>query len=261
MTERHPEASGRADQVVARSPCFAGGVNSKTVDERSQRRNAEGENRLPPACAVVVAVVVYALLPSTVLYTDRFIIPAAEVLLLIALLVTNPRRLTRQTRWSRWASVALAALVIVTNIGSLVLLVTQITAQGASGSQLLVAAMQIWLTNVIGFALLYWELDRGGPVQRHSAERRDLPEADWRFSQDENDDAVIEVSRTSSAGSGWISIFIDYLYLSLTNSSAFSPTDTMPLTSRAKMLMGIQATAALLTTLVVVAFAVGSIGQ
>ena len=120
--------------------------------------------------------------------------------------------------------------------------------------------MQIWLTNVIGFALLYWELDRGGPVVRREAERDDLPDADWRFSQDENDDAVAEVSRTSSTTSGWIPIFVDYLYLSLTNSSAFSPTDTMPLSSRAKSLMGIQATAALLTTLVVVAFAVGSLG-
>jgi hypothetical protein len=236
-------------------------VSSKSVNERSQRREAAGENRLPPACAVLVAVIVYALLPSSLLYTDRLIIPAVEVLLLIALLVTNPRRMTRQTRWSRLASVALATIVILTNMGSLVRLVSQLSAQSAGGSHLLVAAMQVWLTNVIGFALLFWELDRGGPVARHSAERGDLPDADWRFSQDENDDAVIEVSRTSSAGSGWIPIFVDYLYLSLTNSSAFSPTDTMPLTSRAKMLMGIEATAALLTTLVVVAFAVGSIGS
>jgi hypothetical protein len=87
-----------------------------------------------------------------------------------------------------------------------------------------------------------------------------MPSADWRFSQDENDGAVIEVSRTSSQSGGWIPNYVDYLYVSLTNSSAFSPTDTMPLSSRAKILMGIQATAALLVTLVVVAFAVGSLG-
>jgi hypothetical protein len=234
-------------------------VSSKSVHDRSDRRAAAGENRLPPACAVVVAVVVYALLPSAVLITNRLLIPAVEVLLLIALLVTNPKRMTRQTRWSRWVSIALAILLILTNLVALGLLVSQIT-DGESGGDLLVAAMQIWLTNVIGFALLYWELDRGGPVVRREAERDDLPDADWRFSQDENDDAVIEVSRTSSESGGWIPNFVDYLYVSLTNSSAFSPTDTMPLTSRAKILMGIQATAALLVTLVVVSFAVGSLG-
>jgi len=86
-----------------------------------------------------------------------------------------------------------------------------------------------------------------------------MPPADWRFSQDENDDAVVEVAATASTRSGWIPTYIDYLYLSLTNSSAFSPTDTMPLTSRAKALMGIEATAALLTSLLVVARAVGAL--
>jgi len=84
--------------------------------------------------------------------------------------------------------------------------------------------------------------------------------ADWRFPQDENQDAVSEVSRSSSQLSGWVPVFIDFLYVSVTNSSAFSPTDTMPLTSRAKVLMATQATAALLVSLLVVARAVGSLG-
>ena len=120
--------------------------------------------------------------------------------------------------------------------------------------------MQIWVTNVIGFALLFWELDRGGPVARRRVRRDQMADADWRFSQDENDDTVHEVSRTSSRSSGWVPVFVDYLYVSVTNSSAFSPTDTMPLTSRAKVLMAIEATAALVTSLLVVARAVGSLG-
>ena len=223
-------------------------------------RTAGGENRLPPALAVGVAIVVYALLPSSVLLTNRLIIPAVEALLLVALVATNPRRMTRETRWSRWVSTTLAAIVILTNLTALVMLVGELTGASPEGSELLVAAMQIWLTNVIGFALLYWELDRGGPVARRIEKRAEMPDADWRFSQDENDDTVLEVSRTSSKVSGWVPIFVDYLYLSLTNSSAFSPTDTMPLSSRAKVLMGVQATAALLTSLVLVAFAVGSLG-
>jgi hypothetical protein len=148
----------------------------------------------------------------------------------------------------------------VTNLVSLGLLVTELSHHPPSGGNLLIAAMQIWVTNVIGFALLYWELDRGGPVARRRVRRDEMAAADWRFSQDENDDAVQEVSRTASKSSGWVPIFVDYLYLSVTNSSAFSPTDTMPLTSRAKVLMAVQATAALATSLLVVARAVGSLG-
>ena len=206
-----------------------------------------------------VAIVVYALLPSSVLLTNRLVIPAVELLLLIALIATNPRRMTRETRWSRWLSIALSSIVIVANLASLGMLISELSS--TQGSRLLVAAMQTWLTNVIGFALLYWELDRGGPVARRSRDREEIPAADWRFSQDENDGAVVEVKRTSSKSADWIPVFVDYAYVSLTNSSAFSPTDTMPLSSRAKILMGVQATAALLMSLVLVAFAVGSLGS
>ena len=228
--------------------------------ELARRRVANGENRFPPAGAVVVALVVYALLPEATLFTGRLVIPAVEALLLAVLMVTNPRRITRETRLSRLASIGLAGLVIVTNLVSLGLLIAALSDAGTSGGNLLLAAMQVWVTNVIGFALLFWEIDRGGPVARHRLRRDELPDADWRFSQDENDDAVVEVSRTSSETSGWVPTFVDYLYLSVTNSSAFSPTDTMPLTSRAKVLMAIEATAALLTSLLVVARAVGALG-
>jgi len=209
---------------------------------------------------VVVALVVYALMPPSLLFTSRLVIPVIEVLLLVALVLTNPRRMTRETRWSRQLSAVLAGVVIVTNLVSLGLLISALSTTKQSGENLLLGAMQVWVTNVIGFALLYWELDRGGPVARRRKRREDIPAADWRFSQDENDDAVSEVSRGSSKTSGWIPIFVDYLYVSVTNSSAFSPTDTMPLTSRAKVLMAVQATTALLTSLLVVARAVSALG-
>lgn len=233
---------------------------SNDEGELSDRRVAKGENRIPPAVAVMVAVVVYAFLPNSVLFTARFVIPGLELVLLAALVATNPRRMTRQSRWSRWLSAGLALVVILANMVSLGLLVSSLNQKAGSGSHLLVAGMQVWLTNVIGFALLYWELDRGGPVARRQLSRRQLPAADWRFSQDENGDNVTEVKKTASEVSGWIPVFVDYLYLSVTNSSAFSPTDTMPLTTRAKTLMAIQASAALLTSLLVVARAVGTLG-
>ena len=209
---------------------------------------------------MLVALVVYTLLPTSLQFLGRFVIPGVEVLLLVALVVTNPRRMTRQTRWSRAASIGLAVLVIGSNLVSLGLLISQLSSKAPSGENLLMGAMQIWVTNVIGFALLYWELDRGGPVARREWPREDMLAADWRFSHDENKDTVSEVRRSSSELSGWVPVFIDFLYLSVTNSSAFSPTDTMPLSSRAKVLMATQATAALLVSLLVVARAVGSIG-
>jgi len=210
---------------------------------------------------VVVAALAYAVLPDSLLVGPRFAIPAVELALLLSLVVTNPRRLVRQTRWSRTASIAMACLVIATNLVALGMLVRTLGSATKDGGPLLVAGMQVWLTNVIGFGLLFWEVDRGGPVARHTAARDRLAPADWRFSQDENHDAVTEVAATSSVQADWRPVFIDYLYLSLTNSSAFSPTDTMPLTGRAKALMGIEATAALMTSLLVVARAVGALGQ
>ncbi len=229
-------------------------------EELAHRRVAEGENRIPPAVAVLAAAALYALLPESLLLAPRFIIPAVEVVLLIALVATNPRRMVRETRWSRVVSAVLSAVVVLANLVVLGTLVSKLSSSHAGGTSLLIAAMQVWLTNVIGFGLLFWELDRGGPVARRRLRRDRLPPADWRFSQDENDDAVVEVAASASAKSGWIPTFVDYLYLSLTNSSAFSPTDTMPLTSRAKLLMGVEATAALLTTLLVIARAVGALG-
>jgi hypothetical protein len=229
-------------------------------EELTHRRVATGENRWPPALAVVVAIAVHASLPQSLLFSPRIAIPIVEAALLAALIITNPRRMVRETRWSRWASVALTGIVVLTNLVALGLLVDAVTRPDTAGGSLLIAAMQVWLTNVVGFALLYWELDRGGPVSRREVRRDRLPPADWRFSQDEDDDAVTEVAAGSSLQAGWIPTFVDYLYVSLTNSSAFSPTDTMPLTSRAKCLMAIEATAALLTSLLIVARAIGSFG-
>ena len=225
-----------------------------------RRRTHQGEHRLPPAAAVLVAGVVYATMPSSLTLGPRYIIPVVEAALLVALVATNPVRLLRQTRWSRWLSLGLAGMVVLTNLVSLGLLVTAVADPKTAASSLLVAAMQVWLTNVIGFALLFWELDRGGPVARRELPRDKLPLADLRFSHDEDHGTVNEVRRGSSEDAGWVPVFVDYLYVSLTNSSAFSPTDTMPLTSRLKLLMGIEATAALLTSLIVVARAVGSFG-
>ncbi|MEO6605536.1 MAG: hypothetical protein ABIN55_07975 [Aeromicrobium sp.] len=233
---------------------------TKAEDELAGRRNAKGEHRLPPAIAVITAGAAYALLPKSLLIGPRYVIPAIELALLVALIATNPTRMTRETRWSRIASIVLSSLVIVSNLVALGMLVEAMTHKGTPAGPLLIAAGQVWITGVIGFGLLYWELDRGGPVARRVKTHKDMQHADWRFTQDENHDTIDEVAATSSKTSGWIPTFPDYLYLSLTNSSAFSPTDTMPLSTRAKSLMGVEATTALMISLLVIARAVGSLG-
>ena len=120
--------------------------------------------------------------------------------------------------------------------------------------------MQVWLTNVIGFGLLFWELDRGGPVRAPGSAPRQAAGGRLAVLAGRGRRHGHRGGRDVERESGWIPIFLDYLYLSVTNSSAFSPTDTMPLTNRAKILMAIEATAALLTSLLIIARAVGSLG-
>lgn len=217
-----------------------------------------GEVRLPASGATVLAIVLYAALPDRLIVGPRLVVPVLEAALLLALVLVNPWRVSRTTRWSRVVSLGLTALIAAGNLAALGLLVHALVGgRQQSGTELLTAALQVWVTNVLVFALAFWELDRGGPVSRQRCPRPQLPDADFRFTQDEDHDTVDEVARGASVH-GWVPTFVDYLYLSLTNSSAFSPTDTMPLTARAKILMGTEATAALLTSLLVVA---GGVGQ
>jgi hypothetical protein len=217
-----------------------------------------GEPRLPAAVAVVAAIVLYAALPSRLLIGPRYVVPGLEMILFIPLLLANARRMNRENRHLRRLSIALLLLIAVSNLLALGLLIRALViGQATAGGQLLGAAGQVWLTSVLVFALAFWELDRGGPISRVRVERPRLPTADFRFPQDEDHDAVSEVARRSSGKSGWAPGFLDYFYVSVTNSSAFSPTDTMPLSGRAKLLMAVESVSALALSLLVVSFGVG----
>ena len=220
-----------------------------------------GEPRLPAAVAVLVAIALYALLPSPLLIGPRFVVPVLELLLFIPLVSANPRRMTRQNKGLRRLSIGLVLLIAASNAVSLGLLIHRLVSGASDGAILLLAAGQVWLTNVLMFALAYWELDRGGPISRTQVSRPRLPAADFRFPQDEDHDAIVEVAKRSSARSNWAPGFIDYFYVSVTNSSAFSPTDTMPLSPRAKLLMAIESVSALVMSVLVIAYAVGQLGS
>jgi hypothetical protein len=130
------------------------------------------------------------------------------------------------------------ALLLLAVLGSL------IRGDEKSGAQLLLKALTVWGTNVITFGLWFWEFDRGGPVLRL---RGDPPPPDFQFPQMEN---------PQLAEPGWRPHVVDYLYISSTNSIAFSPTDAMPLTRRAKLMMLAESTLSSVTVLLVVARAI-----
>ncbi|WP_448004518.1 hypothetical protein [Agromyces bauzanensis] len=204
-------------------------------------RTAPPEHRWPVATALLAALAIYALLPNELLGVQRFVVVGVGLALLVPLVAVNPRRMTRQTAWTRAVSVGLALGLVAANQVTLVLLVLQLVGGGRDAPALLLAALQVWVANVIGFTMLYWELDRGGPVLRTTAARDALPPADFRFPQDEDEDAVAEVAARSSATQDWTPRFWDYFYSSLSNTMAFSATDAMPLSHRFKLLMALQA--------------------
>ncbi|HEY4224644.1 MAG TPA: DUF1345 domain-containing protein [Pseudolysinimonas sp.] len=186
------------------------------------------EHRWPAVAAVVVAVVIYTFLPPSFIGVPRWILPTIATLMTIPLIVLNPHHFTQETRWSRWLSIALTAVLVVFNQVEVIGILKELLGGTAHGQTVLLNAAQVWATDIIAFGLAYWELDGRGPVSRRLPGD---PEArDFRFPQEDTGRPV-----------AWRPAFFDYLYFSLSNMMAFSPTDVMPFTTRAKALMGLQA--------------------
>ena len=204
------------------------------------------ESRLPPSLAVVAALFLYITLPPHLTLGPPWLMPMLVVALLIPLVIIGPLRTGRPSLLWRSIGVSVIALVNAANIASLALLVRTLLTAGnkETGVQLLVSGAAIWLTNILVFGLWFWEIDRGGPQARLNASQR---HADFLFPQ---------MLSPQSAPIGWRPKFADYLYLGFTNATAFSPTDTMPLTPGAKALMTIEAVISLLTIALVAARAV-----
>lgn len=206
-----------------------------------------GETRWLACGAVVVALLLQWRLPEKLSLGPAWLLPVLEGVMLAILMIGNPAKLHAVTRDMRPVALSMVALMSGTNAVSLFLLIHNLlkgSTETKNGRPLIYSAVSIWFTAVIAFALWFWEIDRGGPVKRCQIER-DAP--DFLFTQ---------MSSPAVTKTQWAPTFIDYLYLSLTNSTAFSPTDVLPLTSRAKILMGLQSVASLATIAVVGARAV-----
>jgi uncharacterized membrane protein len=210
------------------------------------RRATEGEHRLPVAAAVVLAIALQLVLPRHLAVHPTWLLPSLEGLLLLGLVAANPKRITRASMSLRVASVSLIALISVANGWSSAELIKGLVngTEGDSASLLLARGASVYVTNILVFALWYWEWDSGGAVARARGAR---PYPDFLFPQ---------MAQSELSPPGWTPTFLDYLYVSFTNAAAFSPTDTMPLSRWAKMLMLVQSAVALLTVAFVIARAV-----
>jgi hypothetical protein len=204
--------------------------------------------RWPASLAVVAVLILQLIVPTEIIAFPRWVMPALGAALLLPLVWTNPFHLRRDEPWLRWFELVLLAVLVLVNALYLAGLIFYLSSGSTNDGKVLVkAALLIWVTNVVAFAVWYWEVDRGGPFARAPEHERDAERADLLFPQ---------MTVDLPGWERWLPGFTDYLFVSFTAATAFSPTDTMPLTARVKTLMGVQSAISLLTIAVVAARAV-----
>jgi uncharacterized membrane protein len=211
---------------------------------RAYLRFDRRESRLPAAIAILVVAGLYLIMPAQLSLGPAVIFPIVAVLGVLPLTIADA--LGHEHPWQRALALTLLGFTAASNGASIALLVRELIfhTTGMSGRQLLVGALLVWAANVIVFALWYWELDRGGPAARAMATKEHL---DFLFPQ---------MVSPEVATPEWEPQFPDYFYLSFTNATAFSPTDTLPLTRWTKMLMLLQSAVSLSTVALVIARAI-----
>ena len=202
------------------------------------------------AVAVLVTIVLQCITPKEGRLVRWWAIPVLELLALGAVIVRDPGRIDRRTRAARRATLVLLVVMTIATLGGLALLMLQIldaNYEVADASAILGRGAALWVTNVLVFSLWYWELDRGGAAER-AAGSGIAPS--FGFPEEAMPELVPE---------GWIPRYPDYLYLSFTGATAFSPTDTLPIRTWAKMALMAESTISLLVALFVIARAINEL--
>lgn len=209
------------------------------------QRVTEGEARWEVGLATLVAIGLQLSLPERLTLFRSWVVPAIEVVLFLFLVTANPR-IRSHTKGFRSIALVLIGLMTFGNVWSVQHLISGLIggSEGKDANGLLAHGAAIWLTNVVVFAIWYWEFDRGGPGERAHGHQLD---PDFVFAQ---------MQSPELATADWEPRFVDYLYLSFTNASAFSPTDTLPFSRWAKLTMMIQSMISLATVGLVIARAV-----
>jgi len=209
------------------------------------------EPRWPVALAlgsyVALTIVLRVVEPHRESLGPHWLVPGIEVLLLLVLIAADPAHLEGRRRWLRPLSITLVSLLAVVAAVSTAVLISELVRGGEvtnSATSLLASGALIWLGNCLVFGLMYWLLDSGGPYARYAGER-EYP--DFAFTQQQSPEL---------APPGWKPQYVDYLILGLTTSTAFSPTDVLPLARWAKLTMGLQSLISLTVIGLVIARAV-----
>jgi hypothetical protein len=209
------------------------------------------EPRWPVALTVssfiAITIAIHLAVPKRQTLGPTWLVPGIEVAMLAALLLADPAHAVRRRRWLRPISIALVMALTAVALIATAALITELIRGGKvteSADSLLASGALIWLGNVLVFSLLYWLLDSGGPLARYQRER-EYP--DFAFTQQMSPEF---------APPGWLPHYVDYLILGLTTSTAFSPTDVMPVSHWAKLLMALQSIVSLVVVGLVIARAV-----
>jgi len=247
---RHPVWHSLLNRAEYAEIAAARRIAAESAHLPAWRRRTRGEPRWPVSVSVIAALVLQELLPGQMSLKPLpgWLLPVLEGALLVGLAIANPVRIENRARFVRVASLVLILVITAANAASAVLLIRLILTGAAATSNagpLLASGAAIWATNVIAFALWYWEFDRGGPVHRAHATYRYL---DFLFPQMAMPPELVHPD--------WEPRFADYLYLSFTNATAFSPTDVMPLARWGKFTMLVQSAVSLALGALVIARAV-----
>jgi uncharacterized membrane protein len=243
LGERIPDVDRRLGEMTER---LARLEEHSSTPVPAWRRVTEGEHRWPAALAIAVMIALQFNVPNRFSLLGWWVLPVVEAALLAGIIVVNPTKISRHSVVLRRLSLTLIAVASFANgwaAGYLVVGLVRGT-EGQDPPGLLLTGGNVWLTNILIFALWYWELDRGGPGARAQAMK---PLPDFVFPQ---------MSSSGLAHPDWEPWFGDYLYLALTNATAFSPTDTLPFSRWSKLTMGVQSLVSLSVGALIVARAV-----
>lgn len=218
------------------------------------------EPRWPMAVAVFAAIALQVVTPRHGRVSFWWVFPLLEAILLVIVILRDPGRIDRRTRQARRSTIVLISIMTVGTTFGVMLLTFDILglhipflptinfpATSNLATDLLGRGAAVWFTNIIVFSLWFWELDRGGPAER--AADSGVPPS-FAFPENAMPEFAVE---------GWRPRYPDYLYLAFTNATAFSPTDTLPVRTWAKMAMLVQSVVSLVTAILVIARAINAL--
>ena len=204
-----------------------------------------------PRWAVIFGILaigfLYLALPESLTFGPNWLLLAIEAVLLIPLLFIGITHRPVPHITLRFFVFAVLAVVTLGLAISIVLLVNTVINGSTKGSFLLRSAALLWITNILVFALWYWEFDGGGPHKRHKSGHQ---AADFMFPQ-----------QADGNKTGWVPEFVDYLFVAFTGATALSPADTLPLSRPAKLLMVTEAMLSLIIIVLLAARAVNILGS